>query len=140
MSFFALRESNIISIHFMALIAAAGDNGISVKAVSDLTGCSKHHLSKLMDKLVKAGLVKSKRGQTGGFYLNKKSSEVFLIDVLEAISGKIEEEVICPSGRNICEGNHYMFGDLCHDISNQFITYLKSTSLADIKDHAAKIL
>lgn len=124
----------------MAMIAAAGDSGISVKRVSELTGCSKNHLSKLMDKLIKAGLVKSKRGQSGGFHLNKKASEIFLIEIVEAISGKIADEMVCPSGRNICEGNHYMFGDLCHDISKEFVAHLKKTSLEDIKHKAAEIL
>lgn len=124
----------------MALIAASEEKGISVKMVSELTNCSRHHLAKLMDPLIKAKLVKAKRGQLGGFYLNKKPEQILLIDIIEAISGKINTDVLCPSGRNFCEGTSFMFGNLCKEIAEEFTTYLKSTSLADIKEKASSLL
>jgi Rrf2 family protein len=140
MRIFALKESTIISVHFMAIIAAAGEKGINVKTVSELTNCSRNHLSKLMEKLIKANLVYAKRGQTGGFYLNKKAEEIHIIDIIEAINGKIEKEDLCPGGKNICKGQGYIFGNLCKEISQEFLEFISNKTLEDIKGKAEELL
>lgn len=140
MGIFALKESNILSVHFMALLAASGNEGISIKKVADITKCSSNHLSKIADKLLKAGLITSKRGKHGGFYLKKEAKDIYIIDIIEAISGKIENEIECPSDKDICGGKAYMFGSLCKEISSDFITHIKKTKLEDVKNHAAETL
>ena len=140
MRFLALKESNILSIHCMALIAASENNGINVKTVAELTNCSRHHLAKLMERLTSAGLVHAKRGQTGGFYLKKPATDIYLIDVFEALNGKIDENIICPSGKNLCEKSNIMFGNLCSEISEQFVNYLKNTPLEALKERAKSVL
>lgn len=140
MRFFALKESNIISLHCMALITAAGDKGINVKTVSELTKCSRHHLAKLMDKLIKADLVKAKRGQMGGFYLKKDPKDIMIIDVFEAISGKVNTDVMCASGRDLSKGKSHLFGSLCKEMAEEFTEHIRKTSLYDIKDKASILL
>lgn len=51
-------------------------------------------LAKILQRLVKAGVVKSFRGVKGGFQLAKKPSEISLLEVVEAIDGVL--------GMNIC--------------------------------------
>jgi Rrf2 family protein len=46
-------------------------------------------LAKILQKLVKAGFVKSTRGMKGGFLLAKKPKEISLLDVVETIEGAI---------------------------------------------------
>ena len=45
-------------------------------------------LAKILQKLVKAKIVRSYRGMRGGFSLAKPSREVSVLEVLEAIEGK----------------------------------------------------
>ncbi len=136
-----LNEANIIGIHSMAMIAAAGEDGITVKRISELTSCSRNHLSKLMVKFVKAGLVYATRGQFGRFFMKQSSDKVLLIDIIEAVSGEIDySEEACPLGKNYCKGAGYMMNGICKEIADEYIGYLKKTTLEDIKGKAEKIL
>jgi Rrf2 family protein len=54
----------------------------------------KSFLSKILQKLVRAKIVKSYRGVKGGFRLARRPKEISLLDVIEAIQG--------PVAMNIC--------------------------------------
>ena len=47
------------------------------------------YLSKIMQYLVKAGILKSKRGPRGGFSLAKKAEDISILDIYEAIEGTL---------------------------------------------------
>ena len=47
----------------------------------------KEFVSKVLQTLTNSGIVGSKKGKSGGFYLAKKPSEIKLIDIVEAIDG-----------------------------------------------------
>jgi len=49
----------------------------------------KSFLSKILQKLVKVGVVKSFRGVKGGFQLDRDPNDITLLDVIEAIEGTI---------------------------------------------------
>jgi Rrf2 family protein len=51
-------------------------------------------LAKILQKLTKAGILKSFRGVKGGFQLAKKRGQISLLDVIEAIQG--------PTAMNTC--------------------------------------
>jgi len=65
-------------------------------------------LTKILQPLIKAGVVGSQRGVGGGFYLLKKPSEISLLDILEAEEGTLylnqclvepgtcERDAFCP--------------------------------------------
>jgi Rrf2 family protein len=46
-------------------------------------------LSKILQVLVRSGLVRSQRGASGGFKLGRPASELTLLDVIEAIEGRL---------------------------------------------------
>ncbi len=51
-------------------------------------------LAKILQKLVKGGIVTSVRGVKGGFQLARKPADISILDVIEAVSG--------PVGLNVC--------------------------------------
>ena len=65
-------------------------------------------LTKILQPLIKAGVVGSQRGVGGGFYLLKRPSEISLLDILEAEEGPLylnqclveegscERDTFCP--------------------------------------------
>ena len=57
--------------------------------ISERIGISKDYIEQLAKSLVAAGLIKSKRGLKGGFYLAKPVSEISVQDVIEAQGGKV---------------------------------------------------
>jgi Rrf2 family protein len=63
-----MSEAASIAVHAMVLIARSEKN-INVNQLSELTGASKNHIAKVMQRLVKQNLIKSTRGPSGGFVL-----------------------------------------------------------------------
>lgn len=61
---------------------------ISTKDIAKDLKVPYHFLAKVIQKLVKAGIIHSKRGKNGGFFLKKSPEKVKLIDVVLALEGK----------------------------------------------------
>src|SRR5690554_1791619 len=110
----ALSEANAIAFHGMALIAKS-ELAISATDIADITNSSRHHTSKVMQRLVKAGLIGSTRGPSGGFFLKKDASEIKIIDILEALEGKVEIND-CPVDNAICPFGSCLMGGICYEI------------------------
>jgi Rrf2 family protein len=60
---------------------------ISEEKVAQCRGISKSYLSKIILKLAKKGLVKTKRGARGGLLLTKEPEQVSFLEIAEAIEG-----------------------------------------------------
>ncbi len=58
-------------------------------------------LSKILQKLTRAGLVRSYRGIKGGFELAKRPEEINLLDVIQAIDGPVAFNR-CAINRRLC--------------------------------------
>lgn len=66
----------------------------------------KRYLSKIMQRLAKTGLVRSRRGSNGGFFLGRAANLITLRDTIEAVEGPIKlnaclikkEECHCNAG------------------------------------------
>lgn len=124
-----LSEAVTIGIHSMVLIARAGGI-INVNIIAEQTGASRNHLAKVMQRLVKAGFLKSNRGPAGGFVLKKKPKEITILQIYEAIEGKIEIDG-CPMDQQICPFDKCLIGGIVKDVSEEFIKYIKKTTLND---------
>ncbi len=124
-----LSEAVTIGLHSMVLIARAGEI-INVNHISEQTGASRNHLAKVMQRLVKAGFVKSNRGPSGGFVLKKKPKDISVLQIYEAIEGKIETSG-CPMDQQLCPFDKCLVGGIVKDVSEDFIKYIKKTTLQD---------
>lgn len=60
-----------------------------ISEIAEAQEVPKSYLSKIMQHLVRAGLVKSRRGARGGFFLARKPEEITLRQAIEAIEGPI---------------------------------------------------
>jgi Rrf2 family protein len=129
-----LRISDAVNLafHAMMLLAANRDGReLSVQELSRRLDVSDNHLSKVMQRLAKAGIVKSKRGPKGGFYLARAPEEIRLIDVYEPIEGALPEET-CLLSRPLCDGECCLLGALLHSIQRQIREHLTQTTLDDV--------
>lgn len=132
----AISEANAIAFHSMAVIAMS-DLAINATSLSERINASKHHVSKVMQRLVKEGLIGSTRGPSGGFYLTKKPKEIMLIDILEAIEGEVSVTE-CPIDNAECPFGSCLMGGICYELGNKLVTYIKNNSLQDIIDNIEK--
>jgi len=126
---FSLSEAGSIAIHSMVLIAKS-ENKISVVGIADQTGSSKHHVAKVLQRLVKDDFLQSVRGPHGGFKLKRPASQINLLEIYESIEGKIEINH-CPMGNLICPFGKCIIGGIISDMTLNFKDYLQSQTLAN---------
>ncbi len=117
-----LSEAASLAIHAIVLIAGS-DKSVNVNKIAEATESSSNHLAKVMQRLVKSGLVNSTRGPAGGFVLKKPASEITLYDIYFAIEGPIELQD-CPLDRPICPFEKCIMGGIIHKLTNDFKKYL----------------
>ena len=124
-----ISEAASLAVHSMVLIASSKTQ-INVNKIAELTGASRNHLAKVMQRLVKDGMVKSTRGPAGGFVLKKKPEKITLLDIYESIEGPVDLAG-CPLDRPICAFGKCLMGGIIKDLTREFMKYFKSNTLAD---------
>lgn len=129
----AISEANAIAFHGMALIAKS-EIAINANDIAEITNSSKHHTSKVLQRLVKQGMLGSTRGPSGGFYLKKQADKIMLIEILEALEGNVAVND-CPIDNAICPFGSCLMGGICYDIGETLLNYLRSHSLAEMLDN-----
>lgn len=73
------------------------DELLSVAQIAERTLVPADYLSKVLQKLVKAGIVTSQRGNRGGFRLVKAPADLTVYEVVQAVE-PIERIHTCPLG------------------------------------------
>ena len=77
-------------------IAKRGEGGsLTIPEISRLEGLTTTHAAKLLMILRKEGYITSARGQTGGYSLARKPSEIKVGDVLASLGGKLYDAEFC---------------------------------------------
>jgi Rrf2 family protein len=61
---------------------------VQINTICKKEGLPRHYIEQILHKLLKTGIVKSKRGPFGGYYLAAKPQEVRVGDVIRAIEGR----------------------------------------------------
>jgi Rrf2 family protein len=124
-----LSEAATIAIHAMVLISKS-DTNLNVNKIAEMTGASRNHLAKVMQRLVKDKYVKSTRGPLGGFVLIKPANEISLLNVYESIEGEVVQSA-CPLEQAICPFSKCLMGGIIFDLTDQFKNYLTKAKLSD---------
>ncbi|WP_323733131.1 Rrf2 family transcriptional regulator [Candidatus Bandiella euplotis] len=81
------------------------ENIISAKYLSERTKIAEPTVIKLLKMLVRNGLIKSYRGNTGGYQLDKEPSDIRILDIIVAIEGDISLTICGMNSHNACEYN-----------------------------------
>ncbi len=122
-------EAASLALHAMVLIAKS-ETHVNVNSIAEEMGASRNHLAKVLQQLVKHGFLKSVRGPSGGFVLSKPSDQISILEVYEAIEGRIDVPE-CPLDRQICPFNKCLMNGLVTDVTLQFKKYFGEQTLED---------
>ena len=78
------------------------DERISLPALAEAADAPESFLSKVLQALSRAGLISSRRGQSGGFQISQRGRSASMLEVVEAIDGPICLNLCLVPGRS-CE-------------------------------------
>jgi Rrf2 family cysteine metabolism transcriptional repressor len=88
---FSLSSKGNYGIAAILELAANYGNGLlHLKDIAQKRKIPKHYLVQLLNGLLKAGLVRSVRGNKGGYELNDDPANVSFLQVLEMLEGEME--------------------------------------------------
>lgn len=124
-SLLGISEAASIGWHAMILLAASGDRLLSNAEIAETLQVSGAHLSKVLQRLTRAGLIETVRGPRGGFRLGLPATDVTVLEIYEAIEGPLQARH-CLLRKPVCNGKCCIIGDLLRRID-------------DLKDALAKL-
>jgi len=91
------------ALHTMLfLVAETSNRPVGVQYLAEKQGVSSAYLSKILTKLVKAGLIDSVSGANGGYMLGAQKKDVSFLDVIHAIEGRASLFNCCLDDKTEC--------------------------------------
>jgi Rrf2 family protein len=126
-----ISEAASLALHSMAFLAEHRDGLASTHEMASALHVSEAHLSKVLQRLARAGLVKSTRGPKGGFTLGRPRNKITLLEVYETVEGPLAMGS-CLLGSPVCGGEKCIFGGLLRTVSRQVRNYLAETRLPEL--------
>ena len=91
------------------------------------------YLRKILNNLVKRGLITSRRGRQGGFLLAKKADAIFIAEIIDAVEG-LDTLSNCIMGFEKCPFDHKCaLHGLWEDTRKNILDVMNNTSLGYFK-------
>ncbi|MDQ1914386.1 Rrf2 family transcriptional regulator [Paenibacillus sp. GD4] len=91
------------ALHTMLyLMAFTPDKPVGVQQLADRQDVSPTYLSKILTKLVKAGLIESASGANGGYRLRGRKEDISFLDIIHAVEGTASLFECCGSEDSRC--------------------------------------
>jgi Predicted transcriptional regulator len=97
-------KTAIKAVIYLASKFGSGEKA-GIKEIAEFIDASEHTVGKMLQTLVKAGVINSLKGPTGGFYITAAQKDQPIINIVEAIDG---ENVFnqCGLGLSKCSATH----------------------------------
>lgn len=127
-SILRISEAASIALHAAASLAESTDRMVSMQELASTLKVSANHLEKVLQRLAKAGVVEGFRGPKGGYRLSRPAESTTLLDVYEAIEGKMALHG-CLLGNRACKPEECILGGLAASVNQQVTEYFSRTTL-----------
>lgn len=111
-----ISEGSTIGLHAAVYLSKSGGSPVTTKGAAKAMKVSAAHLSKILQRLTKAGIIRAVRGPKGGYLLNRPLADIRLRDVFEAIEGPLKLSR-CLLSRPRCTMEGCMLGTMLDDIN-----------------------
>lgn len=126
------------ALRVLAYLAMQEDRGfVSLKEISEAEGISKKYLEQIMPLLNKSGILRTNRGNRGGYQLGISPEECTVGDVLRATEGSLAPVSCLEQPVNFCPRAEKCRTLFVWEGLNKVISeYLDSMTLQDIVNRA----
>lgn len=130
-SILKISQATSLALHTMVFLAERPDAQVSTREIAATLRRSEYHLAKVLQRLTRAGLVRSVRGPKGGFRLLDGWEGITLLQIYEAMEGPLLPGN-CISGEPVCTRVKCIMGGLTRMVNRQVMDYLNKTSLGGL--------
>ncbi len=126
-----LTQTGIYAIRAMGYIESQQDgNPLLTRTIAEEMQIPINFLSKILNRLVQAGLIQSIRGRNGGFVMVKPPSEIFIRDVVDLFM-HLDDYKHCLLGLKKCDGSCGLHSRW-RNITEQFELMLDRTTIDNV--------
>ncbi len=108
-----------------------GDAFVLASTVSKEYSIPTEYLLKILQQLVRANVLRSKRGPRGGFSMARPSTEINMLEIIEAISGPLSGHLGLTEQTKGTPFSHKM-EEVCRQASAKCIETLRNTKLSQM--------
>ena len=123
-------EAFIIGVHALVIVSQSKEP-VNLDTIAEKGNVMKNHASKVLQILVKKGLMNSFKGPSGGFVLAKKPHEINMLALYEMIEGPISLAE-CPREKDICPFGNCLMGGVASRLSLEVRDFLADKALGDL--------
>ncbi len=119
-----LTKNTDYAIRALMVLGQTPKGFVSARMISERQGIPYSYLRKILQQLIKQGLVESKEGGHGGFRLKVPVRRIPLTVIIEAFQGRIQlsecmfRKKICPN-RKVCALREYLL-EIESDVTRKF--------------------
>jgi Rrf2 family iron-sulfur cluster assembly transcriptional regulator len=126
-----------------ALLYLAMQKDLQLRRIEDVAESEKipqAFLAKLVQRLVKKGLVQSTKGLNGGIKLRRSANEISLFMIADAIDDLSHASLECALGNQNCsDQNSCVLHDQWKALREKQIEFLKSITLSELVANKANV-
>lgn len=120
-------------VALMDICLYSGSEAVTLKSVSKRQNISERYLEQIFSILRKGGIITSKKGAQGGYFLARTAADITVGEILNILEGDLK--IVSPSEeRNDIEC--FMHKNIWNNINRQIEEYFDSVTLeALVKDY-----
>lgn len=127
-----IPESLSIALHTCLWIADDSRTYRTSPTIAQELGFSYNHFAKVVQRLVRAGLLETERGPKGGIRLARAPKAITMLEIYEAAGGDPQPAHRCLLDPSICKGCACGIGHLIARENQRLFKQMKQTSLASL--------
>ncbi len=115
----------------MSLAGGAVEPPVRASELAEAADVPPNYMGKILNQLVKSGILRSVRGKKGGFELAIPSEELSLLQVVSQFDD-LGLEGKCLFGRVECGRNPCPAHDRWGEVAHKIVDFFSSTTIADV--------
>ncbi|MEX0777303.1 MAG: Rrf2 family transcriptional regulator [Phycisphaeraceae bacterium] len=135
-------DYSLVALAALAQGKTGANRPLSAQDIAQRQGLPRSVLMNLLKRLHQAGIIVSRRGAAGGYWLARPADQITIADVIEAIDGPInmapccDEEPDAPGSDPLCVACRIQrlcpISESMHQVNTAIVDLLRSVSIADL--------
>ncbi len=134
---FKFSDAVAIGLHAAMYLARNEGQSATARHIANTFDISETHLVKVLQAMNRAGLIRGTRGPGGGYRLAQPAEAIRLLDVVQALEGRLEVSG-CLLRHPLCKNRNCLLAPLERKVNAETIDYLQNHSVRDMAQTLAE--